>query len=76
MLYGAILLADEFLRLCRGDPLLLAIGFRHQFLPEVVIKREIEQRAVHIQQDGIDVLPGDIKMHGGKLQPEETCATG
>jgi hypothetical protein len=30
-------------------------------LPEIVIEGEIEQRAVHIQQNGIDLLPGDIE---------------
>ncbi|KAI3492205.1 hypothetical protein L1887_43349 [Cichorium endivia] len=63
-------LAAGFQRIQKGH------GFWNQRLPEIVIKGEIEQRAVHIQQNGIYLLPGDIKMHKGELQPEETCATG
>jgi len=76
MLHRAILRTNEFLRFRRGDPLLFTVCFRDQLLPEIVIKGEIKQRAVHIKQDGIDRLPVDIKMHKGELQPEETCATG
>jgi alpha-D-ribose 1-methylphosphonate 5-triphosphate diphosphatase PhnM len=38
-------------------------------LPEIVIECQIEQRAVHIQQHGVDILPGNIDMHGNS--PEE-----
>jgi hypothetical protein len=33
-------------------------------LPKIVVEGEVEQRAIHIQQNGINLLPGDIKMHG------------
>ncbi|MCS5797702.1 hypothetical protein LNN94_23670 [Klebsiella pneumoniae subsp. pneumoniae] len=32
-------------------------------MPEVVVEGEVQERAVHIQQNGIDLLPGDIKVH-------------
>ncbi|EOV4404657.1 hypothetical protein ACSAGH_001286 [Escherichia coli] len=45
-------------------------------MPEIVIEGEVEQRAVHIQQNGIYVLPGNVDMHEGNLQSEAICATG
>ena len=72
MLHGMILLANIVLGFLCSDSLLCAIGFRHQFLPEIVIECQIEQRAVHVQQNGIDVLPGNINMHGNS--PDEIAA--
>ena len=76
MLYVVILLAHIFHRFLWRNPVFRAPCFRHQLLPEIVIEGEVEQRAVHIQQNGIYVLPGNVDMHEGNLQSEAICATG
>lgn len=36
----------------------LGVTLRHQLLPEVVVKMQIDQGAIHIEQDGVYLVPG------------------
>ncbi|WP_244776747.1 hypothetical protein [Aeromonas veronii] len=51
---------DVDLRLCfiQRQPESLGVTLRHQLLPEVVVKMQIDQGAIHIEQDGVYLVPG------------------
>ena len=51
MLHGVILLAHGVFRLLQIEAAGGSPGFRHQRLPEIVVKSEVQERAVHIQQE-------------------------
>ena len=46
----------------KADPVVLGIALGQVFEPEVVVEVQVEQGAVHIQQHGVDGVPG--QQHG------------
>ena len=40
------------------DAMVLGITLRQVLEPEVIVEMQIEQGAVHVQQDGVDLVPG------------------
>ena len=38
---------------------MLGIAQRHVFLPEVVVEIQVQQGAVHIEEDAVDIVPGN-----------------
>ncbi len=55
-----------YLRLRLGERQAESLGIarRHQGLPQVVVKMEIDQGAVHVEQNGIYLVPGQGSRHG------------
>lgn len=45
-------------RHCPAYPVQLGVALGQVFQPEMVVEVQIQQRAVHVQQNGIDVGPG------------------
>src|SRR5687768_6351607 len=43
----------------------LGISFGQKLQPEVIVKSQVEQRAVHVEQYGIDGFPGRQNGDGG-----------
>ena len=56
------LLGDEARLECRASGLqrqlvTLGVALGQHFQPEIVVEAQIEQRAVHVEQDGVDLVP-------------------
>ncbi len=49
----------------------LGVTLRHQLLPEVVVKMEIDQGAIHIEQDSVYLVPGQWGRHGASVVGSE-----
>ena len=49
----------------QAEPLGIALGY--QLLPEVVVKMEIDQGAIHIEQDSVYLVPGQWGRHGASV---------
>ena len=45
----------------------LGVARRHQFPPELVVEPQIQQGAVHVEQDGANQRPGQPRGHGRAL---------
>ncbi|MNZ96972.1 hypothetical protein D3C78_1161910 [compost metagenome] len=59
------------IHLCLGlgqrQPETLGVTLWHQLLPEVAVKMEIDQGAIHIEQNGIYLVPGQWGRHERSL---------
>src|SRR5690606_36558287 len=53
------------LRGVESEPVPLSVAGRHELAPEEIVEREIEQRAVHVDQHGIDLVPAERWIRGG-----------
>ncbi len=42
----------------QADAMVLGVALRQVGEPEVVVEVQVEQGAVHVQQDGVDLVPG------------------
>ena len=63
VLHSLILRVNQCLRLRQWDPAPFAERLRYMLQPEVAVKLQIEQRAIHVQQNGIDAGPVKIRRH-------------
>jgi hypothetical protein len=52
-----MLLARRFAAQALG----LGVAQRHVRLPEVIVEVEVEQGAVHVKQDGVDLPPVEVR---------------
>ncbi len=52
-----------------ADAVQFGIALRQQLEPEVIVEVKIQQGAVHVEQDGIDVGPGQGGDHGRLKRP-------
>ena len=52
------------LRGLEGERVFLGVAPRHVLQPEVVVVVQVEQRAVHVEQHGVDFFPGNHGVGG------------
>jgi len=64
--YGTVAFLGQELVFGRGErqPARFGVAFRHVLEPEVVVVVQVEQGAVHVEQQRFDLVPGD---HGGAM---------
>ena len=55
--YGGVFLFNAFTGRGQADVVLLGQQHRYPLQPEVIVKVQIQQRTVHIQQDGVNGVP-------------------
>lgn len=65
---GAVdrMIVSVYLRLRLGQRQAESLGVarRHQGLPQMAVKMEIDQGAIHVEQHGINLVPGQGSRHG------------
>ena len=54
-----VLLHQLLFRLPEGDVVLLRVFLGHEMLPEIVVEVFVEQRAVHVEEDEVDIIHRD-----------------
>ena len=59
-------------RFVGADPLGLAVAGWHQIVPQVVVVVEVQQAAVHVQHDGVDL--GPVNQGESPIKPRGTFA--
>src|SRR5690606_14119531 len=50
---------EALARMLDREAVALRVSLRHELEPKEVVEREIEQRAVHVDEHGVDVVPVD-----------------
>ena len=60
------------LRLGQRQAESLGVARRHQGLPKMAVKMEIDQGAIHVEQHGINLVPGQ----GVDMGPRDVCGDG
>jgi hypothetical protein len=54
--------------------MLLSVAPRHMLEPEMVVEMQVEQSAIHVEQDGFDLIPVEhssvLSAKGDVLSPE------